>query len=365
MASAYPPDENENLPPEGTPYPEQSPPETYYDPGNALSEEDPVYYDPAAGQAVPDQTAYNPGAALSEETPYYGGYEQAAPAQDPSTYYQQDPGAGSYSHPEPEVPTSSYSGVYEEQEIAVPSLHQAPAQQPARRSSPASRKKPVKKAVIQRPASRKAAPRKVTKKPHRPTYGEGLTFGTVVLLVVGLALLAVVVVTALPRGVSGVGGYPPDAVSGAAPRNLLGELQQAISDRNSEMIISESEINQYVARRLSGKQAGAMGSLVKFRGVSVDISPGKAEITVERSALGLPLTMGVALVTEGDQSQTIYKPVAWYIGRIKLGERTLKPVVDLFGRLRDSLGDEYLAIQQMGSVRLEDDQVVFDSRARP
>lgn len=366
MADPNYPDDPQYPPTEGTPYREQPAPEWTYDPGSALTEE-PADYENSYSQNSPDQgypaEAYGGDGYGSAEA------EQQSEPQDPAQW-SYDPGSALSEESQVYIPknrqaTPSPQQAQGHRQAQVPYLpppqaFPAPGGTSRARAGQGSAggRTPAKKVVAGR-----SAPKGHLKRKPLPKYGGGgISFGTVVLFVVAIGLLGAVAAVMIPRDLSGVAGYPPGAVSGAVARNLLTEVQKAMIDRNTELTFSEAEVNQYLAARLKGKQSGFLGSLVNYRGTCIDFSPGKAVIVVERSAFGLPLTMGVELVTEGDRTQMIYKPVAWYIGQIKLGDRTLKPMVDLFLRLRNGLGDEYLALQQMGGVQLEDDKIIIDAK---
>ncbi len=331
---ANPSDYDETQPPAEEP--EAYPQDPAYDPGSALVEENPSFAAPAGEGAYydPNQAVYDPSGAYAE-----GAYpsSEAAPTAPDET------GA---------------SGVYDE----------APAPPPAV-SRPAAKKKVVKKKVVKKGAVRPSAARPGAVRPgvRRPaprpaTYGGGISPVTVLLVLVALGMLAAIVMVGLPKDLSAVAGYPPGITGSGKPRNLVAEVQQAMVDRSTALTFTEEEVNQYLGQRLAGEQKGALASLVKFRGVCIDFSPEKAEVVIEREIFGLPLTMGVDLVAEEFRRQMVYKPTKWHIGRISLGARTVKPVADLFTRLRGSLQDEYQSLLQMSSVRFEENQVVLDSR---
>ncbi len=291
----------------------------------------------------PNAPAYDPGAAYVDENQTYA-------AADPTAY---DPASAHYD------PGSLPPGASSPEPYAYGEVEEVPAPAPAPVVRPAS---PKKKAVRRAPA-RKA----VAKKPRRPapkptSYDGGLSFGTVLLGLISLGMVAVVVMIALPKDLSAVAGYPGDALDSASPRHLLTEAQNAMVSRDVELVFSEEEVNRYLRHRLTGEQKGLLASLVSFRGVCVDFSPQQAEVVIEREIFGLPLTVGVDLVAEEFRRQVTYKPVSWNLGRIELGKNAPKPVVDLFLRLRGGLLDEYQVLQQMPNVRFEEDRVVIDSR---
>lgn len=185
----------------------------------------------------------------------------------------------------------------------------------------------------------------------------------VFLFLIALAMLAVVGVVLLPKDISSVKGYPvnPLTSEGGEPRNLLDEAQKVMISRDKDLVLSEEEVNRYLNHRLQGQQGGLMSSLVKFRGVYVDFSPERAEIIVERSIFGKPITLTSQIRTEKFQRQTLYRPAGWSIGKLEFTSRNIKPIIDMFFRMRLAFDEEYSTLRQMADVRFEENQVVLDA----
>jgi hypothetical protein len=308
------------------------------------------------------QTGYDPGSALVEENLSYGeaGYpdpNQAYYDEEGRIFYYDEHGQPYYAPEQaPEAEPQAYAapteyGVYDETPPAPP---EAP-----KKSAPAKKKvghrAPPRKPSTGGPAVRRTPPKPVV-------HGDGVSPMTVLLTLIAFGMLAVVVMVAMPKDLSSLGGYAVGLTDGGKPRNILAETQKIMIERNTDLTFTEEEVNRYLNHRLSGTQKGLMAAIVKFRGVYVDFSPAKAEVIVEREIFGRPITMSVDLVTEQFRRQMVYKPAAWHIGKISLGARTIGPVVELFTRLRGSLLDEYHVLQQMSDVRFEDNKVVLDAR---
>lgn len=333
----------------------------YPNPGSDEPNEDPGAVGPE-GQQDPYALGDDPGAVYDGEHPDYG--SSAPPVYDPNAqaYYDPsgqayDPNAPAYYDPTPLPPGASSPEAYTYGEV-----EETPAPAPATRPA-AAKKKAGRPAAGRKPATKRAAKRPAPRsKPKPVVYDGGLSFGTVLMALIALGLLALVVMVALPKDLKTVAGYPGDASDNAAPRHILSELQAAMVNRGAEITLTEEEVNRYLRRRLNGEQKGFLGSLVSFRGVCVDFSPNQAEVVVEREIFGLPLTMGVELAADASRRPVVFRPVAWNLGRIRLGQTAPKPVVDLFVRLRGSLLDEYQVLQQMPTVRFEENLVVIDSR---
>lgn len=181
----------------------------------------------------------------------------------------------------------------------------------------------------------------------------------VCLAIVGmLALLAMLM---MPKDMNHISGYPAKEDTGGVPRNILDEAQRLMINRGREMAISETEINTYLNQRLMGEQGGMIASLVDFKGVYVDIAPQSAEIFIEREVFGFPLTMSSKISAENHRGSVVYRSTGWSLGKLETKSLIMKPVVDLFKRLRTVCADEYQVMQQMHNVRFEDDKLILDA----
>ncbi len=311
---------------------------------------------------VPDESlSYDPGAALVDENQVYGesGYET-----DPNVVYDEtqqayaDPGQA-YVDPNRQAeyvdPAHASGGIYDE---APEPAYEAPPPPPP----PAVKKKVTSRAPLRRPAvPTRKVPGSGYKRP-RPTYssGGGISVMTVFLTLVAMGMLAVVVLVVLPREMTSVAGYPVNPLTSVKPRNLLEESQKMMISRTADLSFTEEEVNQYLNHRLQAEQTGPMAALVKFRGVYIDFTPGLADIIIERELFGMPLTMSATISTDRFRQQTVYRATNWHLGRIDLGKRNIKPVIDLFLRLRMSCLDEFQTLQQMADVKFEENKLFLN-----
>jgi len=326
------------------------PPEVPYDPAMALAELDagvtqpPVHEPPPAHPASPPQ------------------YEAAAP----------DPAATA-----PHVQPSSYTpGVYDEAPAGAyeaPPLEPAPAPLPPPASFAPPAPPPAAPATLATPTTRRGAPgarRPATPRtrtgyrPPRPSYGGGFSPMSVFMVIAALGLIALIAMILRPADLSSIQGYPHDTLDAAdvPPRNLLDEAQRAMIDRSAELFVTEEDLNHYLNHRLKASQEGLVASFVRFRGLYVDFSPGFADVFIEREIFGMSITKSVRIRSESVRRQTQYRVVSWSIGRLNLGTRNVKPVMELFTRIRGICSEEWLTLQQMPEVRFEENRVVIDPR---
>ena len=165
----------------------------------------------------------------------------------------------------------------------------------------------------------------------------------------------------IPRDLSFISGYPAKLQSEGVPRNILDEAQRLMIDRGKEIAISETELNTYLNMRLQTEQDGILGSFVEVKGVFVDLAPGSAEFHIERELFGFPMTMSSKVAAENFRGKMVFRSSGWTLGKLESSNRTIKPVKDMFLRLRNTCAAEYQVLQQMHNVRFEDDKIVLDA----
>ncbi|MDF1659165.1 MAG: hypothetical protein P1U58_16225, partial [Verrucomicrobiales bacterium] len=300
-----------------------------------------AYVDPNQAYVDPNQAYVDPNQAYVDPNQAYV---------DPNQAYV-DPNQGAdVPPPPPEI--SQAPGVYDD----------APA---ASEPAPAAKKRPrgAKKKVVKRGPQRKAAtPRSSSRyTPPKKSYGEGFSLMTVFLSLAILGLIAVIAMMMMPKEMSHISGYPAKANPEGVPRNLLDEAQRIMLNRRGQLAISETELNTYLNLRLQADQGGLLASIVEFKGIYVDLAPETAEIFIERDLFGFPVTMSSKVKAENFRGQLVFRPAGWSLGKLETEKRIIKPVVDLFMRLRTTCADEYQVMQQMRNVRVEDDKIILDA----
>lgn len=184
---------------------------------------------------------------------------------------------------------------------------------------------------------------------------------TVFLTLVALAMLGIVAMVMMPKDLSAVKGYPVNPLSNETPANLLDQAQRVMIDREKAITFSEEDVNAYLNHRLQGEQGGAISALVKFKGVYVDFTPEHAEVIIEREIFGMPVTMSSKIRAEKFRRQVLYKSAGWSLGKIEFNSRNIKPVIEMFMRLRKTCMEEFTTMKQMADVRFEQDALVLDS----
>ncbi|MDB2496951.1 hypothetical protein N9X25_07365 [Verrucomicrobiales bacterium] len=312
--------------------------EPQYDPGQAL-------VDPSMQPPEPRQAYADPNPAPQDHGQAYVDPNQLQhdPAQafvDPGSAY--DPNAG--------VPGSPPVG------SLPPVPHPGTAERVTR--SPQRKMATSGRGPRRRPSTKRASSR--YQKP-KPSYGGGISVMDVFLFLVACAMIVVIVMVVMPKDLSGLKGHPVDPLLEKKDvRNLLAEGQKIMVERKQALEISEAEVNKYLNVRLQGDQEGIMSSLVKFKGAYFDFSPDLAEVIIERELLGMPITMTSRIRPEKFQRQVIYRNAGWSIGKIDFTSRNIKPIIDMFVRMRIACKEEYDVLLQMNGVRFEQDKVILD-----
>ena len=104
-----------------------------------------------------------------------------------------------------------------------------------------------------------------------------------------------------------------------------------------------------------------MGALVQFKGIYADFSNEQAEFLIEREIFGFPVTMSSKVKAEAFRGSLSFRSNGWTLGKIDLSSRNVKPVIEMFIRLRGSFLDEYQVLQTMANVSFEEDKVTLSA----
>lgn len=184
-------------------------------------------------------------------------------------------------------------------------------------------------------------------------------------------------------------GQPQDlsdlksSVPGKPARNLRTVLQTAV-DRSYPVPLTEDEINLYLKQTLKAKQGGLLGEVVRLDGVRVRLEEDRAEIVIERTAMGYPLTLSMYVRVEqtldmnGKPSTSILRdggpmlPQAPRLERLVKGGRFGKLVVPQgflllvlpsFEKLAALYREELrLGFEEMSRVRITEGKLLLDPR---
>ncbi len=141
----------------------------------------------------------------------------------------------------------------------------------------------------------------------KPKKKSGGCLGKLVgLLVLGVfvGVGAALYFISLPQDLSDIGGSsPPLTIPASPPRDMRVVLTKSIEGDYS-IQISETELNQWLARELRLKQGGELAQWVTLKRVCVRLREGVAEVIIERDIAGYPLTTSMFLQVEQTESAT-------------------------------------------------------------
>lgn len=104
---------------------------------------------------------------------------------------------------------------------------------------------------------------------------------------------AAVFFIAQPQDLSDIKGIgPASALNGGKARDLREVLKNSVS-RGYPLTLTEEEINLYLKQTLAAKQGGGLEKLVNIDRVCVRLEEERAEVIIERSIMGRPVTVSM------------------------------------------------------------------------
>lgn len=184
-------------------------------------------------------------------------------------------------------------------------------------------------------------------------------------------------------------GQPQDlsdlkpAAPGKQARDLRTVLKNAV-DRSYEVPLTEEEINLYLKQTLAAKQGGLLGEAVVLSGVRVRLEEGRAEIIIERMAMGYPLTLSMYVRVEqtldmkGKPSTSILRDGGPFVPQVPRLERLVKGgrfgklvvpqgflllVLPSFEKLAGLYREELrLGFEEMSRISITEGKLVLDPR---
>ena len=185
---------------------------------------------------------------------------------------------------------------------------------------------------------------------------------------------------AMPQDLSDIGGSSPSLTKPASPpRDMRAVLTKSIEGDYSVQI-SETELNQWLARELKLKQGGELAQWVTLKRVCVRLREGVAEVIIEREIAGHPLTTSMFLQVE--QTETA-KGISTQIhlhgggfhemapiparggrfGQLTVPQGFLITVMPDFKKIASLFDTEIdLGFQRMARIKIEDKRLMLDPK---
>ena len=184
----------------------------------------------------------------------------------------------------------------------------------------------------------------------------------------------------LPQDLSDIGGATPSLTQPASPpRDLRAVLTKSIEGDYSVQI-SETELNQWLARELHMQQGGELAQWVTLKRVCVRLREGVAEVIVERDIAGYPLTTSMFLQVEQMESATGIStqihlhgggfhemvpipPRGGRFGQLTVPQGFLIMVMPDFQKIASLFETEIdLGFQRMARIKIEENRLTLDPK---
>jgi hypothetical protein len=184
-----------------------------------------------------------------------------------------------------------------------------------------------------------------------------------------------------PQDLSDIGGYAPSKTTPASPpRDMQAVLRKSIEGDYS-VTLSETELNQWLARELTIKQGGELSEWVSIKRVMVRLREDVAEVIIERDVEGYPFTTSMFLQVE--QTETKKGGVKTQIhlhggafseltpvptrggrfGQLTVPQGFLIMVLPDFQKIAGIFETEIdLGFEQMVRIKIEDKRLVLDPK---
>lgn len=207
----------------------------------------------------------------------------------------------------------------------------------------------------------------------------GKLFGLLFFLVV-VGLGTAVYFATLPQDLTDIGGYTPAAEAPASPpRDIETVLRKSIEGDYS-VTLSETELNNWLARELALEQGGELAPWVKLNRVWVRLREGVAEIIIERDVAGHPLTTSMFLQVDqqntargisthihlhgGGFHESLPEPTrGGRFGRLTVPQGFLILVMKDFEKIAELFQAEIdLGFKRMAQIRIEDKRIMLDPK---
>lgn len=184
----------------------------------------------------------------------------------------------------------------------------------------------------------------------------------------------------LPQDLSDIGGYMPVAKAPASPpRDIEAVLRKSVEGDYS-VTLSETELNNWLARELELTQGGELAEWVSIKRVWVRLREGVAEIIIEREVAGRPMT--VSMFIQVDQEETAKGMVTQIhlhggafhedvpqptrggrFGRLTVPQGFLILVMEDFEKIAQLFETEIdLGFKQMARISIQDKRIMLDPK---
>jgi hypothetical protein len=198
------------------------------------------------------------------------------------------------------------------------------------------------------------------------------------LLLISIGLATALYFASQSQDLSDIKGY--GMAANPAGRDLSQAVAEAVQRGGYEVKISEADLNGWLKRTFELKQGGLLADQVKLEGIAVRLENEQAEVILERSVFGRPMTASMFLRIEkiedsGGVLTQIHLdggPYTDSFPKLKKGGRIgklvvpqgflilLRPSFEKVGRLLSKEAEN--GIQNMNRVTIEKGSLILDPR---
>lgn len=148
------------------------------------------------------------------------------------------------------------------------------------------------------------------------------------------------------------------------PPDILGRLEQAVWRRTVPLELSETDVNRYLSRVITGQQGGFTAQAVQFDRVALDFELDQCRAcfswrvgdTVTQSAV-------LAFSVERRGDNFIIEPQNGAYGRLPVLRGMMCALTPALISLCGALEDEIHTVFQMNQIRFGKDKVILDPRS--
>jgi len=191
---------------------------------------------------------------------------------------------------------------------------------------------------------------------------EGITVGSIIMLLLTLVLIAGIVFILIPRDISQVKGYPYDkAKVTGTPKNLLRQMEDQMVQQKGSIRFTEEEINTYLNQRLATQQGGILGGFTSVQGLYADLEPDKISFYIERKIFGLPLIIGTNWQVFQSDGQVVRNCTSSSVGRLEV-PMAFAPLIEPFRKMAAAMQREsqLLFDKDVRNLKVEKDALSLD-----
>jgi hypothetical protein len=211
----------------------------------------------------------------------------------------------------------------------------------------------------------------------RRSRGCATLLAMLLLMATVAGLGAAVYFIAQPQDLDDIGGYA--AGDRLAARNLRTVLENSV-ERGHAVTLTETEINSWLRTVLEARQGGHLSEQATLDGVRIRLNDGHAEVILERTVFGRPLTTSMFISIEQTESaqglrtqvhlhggayhENLPQPTrGGRFGRLVVPQGFLLLVMPSFRSLAAEFSEEIrLGFEEMSRIRIEQDRLSLDPR---